>query len=182
MKFTTVTSALLLAGSAVAAPGTALRRARALDRQSKPINRVATDASITNKTNVEYSSNWAGAILIGTGYTSVTGTFTVPTPTTTGSGSVSTLFFWVDHIPPTFNARPCFIFIYIFGYARADHLTRPGLVLTEILAVLQFSRLELIGLSRAPASLTMRGMSGTQTTHMTSLALPSQLEIPSPSL
>jgi len=88
MKFTTVASALLLASSAVAAPGTALRKARAASsRQSKPINRLATDDSITHDKNVEYSSNWAGAILIGTGYTSVTGTFTVPTPSTTGSGS-----------------------------------------------------------------------------------------------
>jgi len=41
----------------------------------------------SNDSFVEYSSNWAGAILIGTGYKSVTGTFTVPTPTTAGSGA-----------------------------------------------------------------------------------------------
>jgi hypothetical protein len=41
----------------------------------------------SNISEVSYSSNWAGAVLVGTGYTSVTGTFTVPTPTTTGSGS-----------------------------------------------------------------------------------------------
>jgi hypothetical protein len=33
------------------------------------------------------SSNWAGAILIGTGYTSVTGTFVVPSPSSSGSGA-----------------------------------------------------------------------------------------------
>ena len=76
MKFTTVASALLLAGTAVAAPGTAMRRARAAaGRQSKPMIKSDGPAALglTNKTNVEYSSNWAGAVLIGTGYTSVTG-------------------------------------------------------------------------------------------------------------
>lgn len=92
MKFLTIASTLLLAGSAVAAPGTALRRERNLKRaaarKSGLINKVEAPAGFeTNKTNVEYSSNWAGAILIGTGYTSVTGTFTVPQPSTTGSGS-----------------------------------------------------------------------------------------------
>jgi hypothetical protein len=48
--------------------------------------RVANPA-IANITNTEYSENWAGAILIGTGYTSVTAEFVVPTPSTTGSGS-----------------------------------------------------------------------------------------------
>jgi hypothetical protein len=40
-----------------------------------------------NISNVDYSSNWAGAVLVGTGYKSVTGSFVVPTPSTTGSGS-----------------------------------------------------------------------------------------------
>ncbi|KAH8588491.1 peptidase A4 family-domain-containing protein [Bisporella sp. PMI_857] len=96
MKFATIASTLLLAGSAVAAPGTAMRRERALrraaNRQTKPLQRVgeveALEAlELTNKTNVDYSSNWAGAVLVSTGFTSVTGTFTVPTPSTTGSGS-----------------------------------------------------------------------------------------------
>lgn len=91
MKFAAVVSTLLLVGSAVAAPGTAMRAERhrkrvASGRKGNPIHRIDSGA-VTNKTNVEYSSNWAGAILIGTGYTSVTGTFTVPTPSTTGSGS-----------------------------------------------------------------------------------------------
>ncbi|KFY13641.1 hypothetical protein V492_03125 [Pseudogymnoascus sp. VKM F-4246] len=88
MKFTTLTNALLLAGTVAAAPGTAMRRARAT-RQSKPMIPVdgLTALSGPNNTHVEYSGNWAGAVLVGTGYTSVTGTFTVPTPTTDGSGS-----------------------------------------------------------------------------------------------
>ncbi|KAH7390400.1 concanavalin A-like lectin/glucanase domain-containing protein [Cadophora sp. MPI-SDFR-AT-0126] len=84
MKLSLLTT-LLLTGSALAAPGTALRRSRAA-RKSNPINRI-NKPELTNITEVEYSSNWAGAVLIGTGYTSVTGTFTVPSPTTAGSGS-----------------------------------------------------------------------------------------------
>jgi hypothetical protein len=93
MKFLAIASALL-AGTAVAAPGTAMRKARAEKRAAaknnhgNPLVRSDGPATLeTNKTNVEYSSNWAGAVLIGTGFTSVTGTFTVPTPSTTGDGS-----------------------------------------------------------------------------------------------
>jgi len=91
MKFFAIASALLLAGSAVAAPGTALRAERnrqrnANGRSGNPMNRIEGSEK-SNISNVDYSSNWAGAILIGTGYKSVTGTFTVPTPTTAGSGS-----------------------------------------------------------------------------------------------
>lgn len=95
MRFSTVAGALLLAGNAFAAPGTALRREREMQRRASgrkgnPMLRVdGPEGLSTNNTNVEYSSNWAGAVLIGTGYTSVTGTFTVPTPTSAGSGSVS---------------------------------------------------------------------------------------------
>ena len=92
MKFLAIASTLLLAGSAAAAPGTAIRRERsnkrAAARKSSLIHKVAAPLDYeTNKTNVEYSNNWAGAILVGTGYTEVTGTFTVPKPSTAGSGS-----------------------------------------------------------------------------------------------
>lgn len=95
MQFLTVASAFLLAGSAVAAPGTALRRARNAARSvgktnhGNPLIHAEAPANVphTDASNVQYSTNWAGAVLIGTGYKSVTGTFTVPTPTTAGSGS-----------------------------------------------------------------------------------------------
>jgi hypothetical protein len=94
MKLFTLASTLLLAGSTAAAPGTALRvarhRARAAGgaRHGNPINRVSAPSDLlSNETNVSYSSNWAGAVLVGTGYKSVTGTFTVPTPSSAGSGS-----------------------------------------------------------------------------------------------
>jgi len=44
---------------------------------------------ITNNSNVEYSSNWAGAVLVATDaeYTDVAGTFTVPTPSVPSGGT-----------------------------------------------------------------------------------------------
>ncbi|KIY46402.1 hypothetical protein FISHEDRAFT_47324 [Fistulina hepatica ATCC 64428] len=54
-------------------------------RRSNPVQRVET-----NQTNVEYSENWAGAVLVSSSYTAVTGTFTVPTPSVpSGSSSGS---------------------------------------------------------------------------------------------
>jgi len=96
MKILAIAASLLLAGSAVAAPHTALRqerqRKRVAARKSSPIDRItreeaATAVGFSNNSYVEYSSNWAGAVLIGTGYTSVTGTFVVPTPSSSGSGA-----------------------------------------------------------------------------------------------
>lgn len=92
MKLLTVTSALLLVGNGLAAPNTALRRERALERRARsshvtrPLQVNGLDGVPTNET-FPTSENWAGAVLVGSGYTSVTGTFTVPTPSTTGSGS-----------------------------------------------------------------------------------------------
>jgi hypothetical protein len=109
MKLITITGAILLAGNALAAPGTALRRERALQKrarsghQTKPLISVDGPVALkTNNTNVEYSGNWAGAVLIGTGYTSVTGTFTVPTPSTDGSGSVRTPCLGIPSATPFF--------------------------------------------------------------------------------
>jgi len=94
MKFLALASTLLLAGSAVAAPGTKKRfenhekRIAANRMKGAPMHRVdAPESTLSNDTFVEYSSNWAGAILIGSGYKSVTGTFTVPSPSSTGSGA-----------------------------------------------------------------------------------------------
>ncbi|EFW99087.1 acid proteinase [Grosmannia clavigera kw1407] len=91
MKLISVTSALLVANVALGARFTEKRRNRAVERgatvrpgQSLP--KIPSDgpaaqiAKQNNSANVEYSNNWAGAVLIGTDYTSVTGTFVVPTP------------------------------------------------------------------------------------------------------
>ncbi|KAJ5332688.1 hypothetical protein MYU51_015379 [Penicillium brevicompactum] len=85
MKFsTTIVSAALLAASALAAPLTAQRQARraATSRKSNPPFKPGTTEAIhlNGTSHEEYSSNWAGAVLIGTGYTAVTAEFTVPTP------------------------------------------------------------------------------------------------------
>lgn len=93
MKFFTLASTLLLAGGAIAAPGTAIRaerhRRRVASHTGNPMIKSDGPAGIaaTNDSHVQYSSNWAGAVLIGTGYKSVTATFKVPTPSTAGSGS-----------------------------------------------------------------------------------------------
>lgn len=89
MKFSTVASALVCAGSALAAPGTAKRAERHARRQlerssnlMQPVGEADQLIAGTNDSHVSYSTNWAGAVLIGTGYTEVTATFTVPTPKT----------------------------------------------------------------------------------------------------
>ncbi|BCS01764.1 A4/G1 family peptidase [Aspergillus luchuensis] len=93
MKTTALLTAGLLATSAMAAPLTAKRQAarakRSTNRQSNPPFKPGTNEVLTlNGTkNVEYSSNWAGAVLIGTGYTAVTAEFVVPTPSVPSGGS-----------------------------------------------------------------------------------------------
>lgn len=42
--------------------------------------------------NKVYSQNWAGSILVGNGYTAVTGTFTVPSPIPPTGGSSKTQY------------------------------------------------------------------------------------------
>ncbi|KAI0477088.1 peptidase A4 family-domain-containing protein [Xylariaceae sp. FL0804] len=89
-----IAAALLTANVALAAPGTAARWAkhaqRSAAKSSKPMKAApgqieAVEAG--NISHVEYSSNWAGAVLIGSGYKTVTGTFTVPTPSSAGSAA-----------------------------------------------------------------------------------------------
>lgn len=102
MKFPSIITALLCAEAALGARLTEKRResreARQLARRSSQTGasrssqpKIASDnliEGVTNQSNVEYSTNWAGAVLIGTGYTEVTATVTVPT--LTGSSSSST--------------------------------------------------------------------------------------------
>ncbi|KAK8132338.1 aspergillopepsin [Apiospora kogelbergensis] len=103
MKFTVVL--LLCANVAIGAPFTELRRERAAARAaarnsgSQPMILASGDriADSGNNTNAQYSSNWAGAVLIGNGYTSVTGTIVVPTPKagTGANGRSSSASAWV---------------------------------------------------------------------------------------
>ncbi|KAJ3713749.1 acid proteinase [Lentinula guzmanii] len=92
----------LLATAAFAIPSgkerMASRRSRRSDvtRQSKPVNLI-TNPQTTNVSHVEYSENWAGAVLVASTatYKAVTGTFTVPTPKSTGGSSEQCASAWV---------------------------------------------------------------------------------------
>ncbi|KAF2759369.1 putative aspergillopepsin [Pseudovirgaria hyperparasitica] len=101
MKLSTPLTTILCTVPAFAAPFTSQRRdrhlKRAAQRQSNPpIPVVETTLDSThvgipvNTTHAEYSTNWAGAVLIGTGYKSVTGTIVVPTPSIPSGGSSKT--------------------------------------------------------------------------------------------
>lgn len=46
-----------------------------------------SDGTATNNSDVSYSTNWAGAVQIGTGYDSITGTIEVPTASVPSGGS-----------------------------------------------------------------------------------------------
>ncbi|EPT03236.1 hypothetical protein FOMPIDRAFT_1022551 [Fomitopsis schrenkii] len=90
-------SLVVLAASALAAPKGRLadRVARRADRSrlTRPVQLIEKSdlVEFTNVSHVEYSSNWAGAVLSTSAGTwkSVTGTFTVPTPKTPSGGSGS---------------------------------------------------------------------------------------------
>jgi hypothetical protein len=73
----------------------ASRRARrSVTRQSKPVNLISS----TNTTvHEQFSENWAGAVLVANTatYRSVTGTFTVPNPKSTGGNSEQCATAWV---------------------------------------------------------------------------------------
>ncbi|KAJ5358445.1 uncharacterized protein N7496_010858 [Penicillium cataractarum] len=104
MKFSlAIISTTLLATAAFAAPLTAKRQARYEARRlaraesgvtehhgNPPYKPDSHEVLHLNETaHVEYSSNWAGAVLIGSGYTAVTGQFTVPTPKVPSGSSSS---------------------------------------------------------------------------------------------
>lgn len=103
MKFSTLAGSILLSGVALAAPlseeNLARREANRVARsarphkQTHPNHRVGVTKELTttdSETFAEvYSSNWAGAVLIGSGYTSVTGSFVVPSVTVPAGGDSS---------------------------------------------------------------------------------------------
>lgn len=163
MKFTSVITALLCAEAALGARLTEKRRqsreARQLARRASASGalrssqpKIPSDSvleGITNQTNVEYSSNWAGAVLIGTGYTEVTGTVTVPT--LTGSSASSTE-----------SAGSAVSYIVLLRKTK-DLTDKPyfsGSVLMAIHVIRLFCKPALTGMLMAPAYPTMPGMSG----------------------
>ncbi|KAI1851411.1 hypothetical protein JX265_000355 [Neoarthrinium moseri] len=103
MKLTSIVGAILCAEVALGARFTEKRRERAAQRASKralsrtSLPKIAADDGVLetfetgNETaHVDYSTNWAGAVLIGSGYKSVTATFVVPTPSVPSGGSSRT--------------------------------------------------------------------------------------------
>ncbi|ROV87030.1 hypothetical protein VSDG_10026 [Cytospora chrysosperma] len=92
MKF----SNIILLATAEVALGARLTQHRRASHEAKAIKRAsqrnsqprlaATDLTYNETSHVSYSTNWAGAVLVGKNYESVTGTITVPTPSA-GYGS-----------------------------------------------------------------------------------------------
>ena len=99
MKFLAILGALLCAHAVLAAPFTELRRERRVAKQrtravpnkhSLPpqnVTRANIDGPLGNSVNAQYSSNWAGAVLTGSNYMTVTGTIVVPSPKQPSGGS-----------------------------------------------------------------------------------------------
>jgi len=106
MKFASaaVFSQVLLAASALAAPRLSSRdrferrlSRRAAGRQSQPrLPATGIAPEVSNSSNVEYSSNWAGAVISETSatWTAVTGTFVIPKPSAP-SGNTAYASAWV---------------------------------------------------------------------------------------
>lgn len=85
----------MLTTSTLAAPLTARRQARNAQREDGLLTDRSTNPP-TNRAigeqNEQYSSNWAGAVLIGNGFKGVSGQFTVPMPQMPSGGSPSTQY------------------------------------------------------------------------------------------
>ncbi|KAL1303150.1 hypothetical protein AAFC00_006580 [Neodothiora populina] len=110
MKFSAVLATAVLSASAVlAAPGTAARRARNAEKIAKRASGVRSSkpmipANFTGQVEgpkdlqADYSTNWAGAVLIGSGYKGVSGEFTIPDPSLpfgSSSGGLHSASAWV---------------------------------------------------------------------------------------
>ena len=87
MKTNAIIAALFCASSILASPIADRRRERrqARARRTRPAlnltNVTQSDGPATiSSDDAQTSTNWAGAVLVGTGYTSVTGSIVVPTP------------------------------------------------------------------------------------------------------
>ncbi|KUJ22171.1 concanavalin A-like lectin/glucanase [Mollisia scopiformis] len=80
MRPLTITNVLLFISSVIAAPGAT----RQFTNKSQSFQRLANVSR--NAIAHVYDTNWAGAVIETTGVTSVTGTFTVPSPSTPGEG------------------------------------------------------------------------------------------------
>jgi hypothetical protein len=111
MKLSLLLSTVLFAADILAAPrGLAQRVARRSSgiRNSKPLNLVE-GFLLENETNVQYSSNWAGAVITsppsGQKFNAVSGKFNVPTPSApSGSSGSYSASAWVGIDGDTYSA------------------------------------------------------------------------------
>ncbi|GJE98817.1 peptidase A4 family-domain-containing protein [Phanerochaete sordida] len=95
MLFSSLVVSSLLAASAFALPSSKERHDARVARRAGGLRQSVP--RITNSSHVEYSSNWAGAVYNsakGT-YKSVTATFVVPTPKSSGGGGSQAASAWV---------------------------------------------------------------------------------------
>ncbi|KAI1198409.1 peptidase A4 family-domain-containing protein [Nemania serpens] len=104
MKTAIFAAGALLATCTLAAPGTAARWANHAARRAgrtSGFRLPAEDDGVYAKVNgtaknVEYSSNWAGAVLSSSGYTSVVGTIVVPKPISSGRSASASAWVGID--------------------------------------------------------------------------------------
>lgn len=102
MRLTTVLSALLSANAVVASPFIEPRREQLTAKQQPPtvkhshppydISSADTYGSGSKGVNAGYTHNWAGAVLRGNGFQSVTGIALVPTPVPAPGGNDGNLY------------------------------------------------------------------------------------------
>lgn len=116
MKLVTALSVLLCTEAALGARFTEKRRqsraarqvskrAEGKTRSSQPMIKSGLEAPATGEVHAEYSTNWAGAVLVSSGFTEVTGTVVVPTLSTSGSSSTESAGAAVSigHLPVIFR-------------------------------------------------------------------------------
>ncbi|KAI8953014.1 peptidase A4 family-domain-containing protein [Xylaria longipes] len=95
MKVTLAARALLWESFAVTVPGFTTRRLRGVEPSLRHtglpqlLDGDINSLLVNNNSHTEYTSNWAGAVLIGAGYTTVSGTIVVPKPSVPAGGSSS---------------------------------------------------------------------------------------------
>ncbi|CAG8901307.1 unnamed protein product [Penicillium egyptiacum] len=88
------------------------RSAQAPRRKIRPHNPGTSEGLYLNQTSQEtYSSNWAGAVLIGTGYTSVSGEIALPIP----------------HLPSGANSYPNYCGVGIDGDTCSTAILQTGI-------------------------------------------------------
>lgn len=99
MKFLTSAASVLLLASTTSASAlgaqklAAIKAARAARLGGQPfIGKGVVEEGVNGTAATVTSTNWSGAAVTGSGFTEVTGTFTIPTPSVPSGGSTRTEF------------------------------------------------------------------------------------------